>query len=60
MIIRSNPTGGNFFAAAAAKSFDADIAISGNFVLIVKNSNHVVIMRAFKLNLVKASISILD
>ena len=59
MIIRSNPTGGNIFAAAA-KPFDADIAISGNFVLIVKNSNHVVIMRAFKLNLVKASISILD
>ena len=37
VIIRLSPTGGNFFAAV--KSFDANIAISGNFVLNAKNSN---------------------
>ena len=31
MIIRLSPTGGNFFAAV--KSFDANIAITDNFVL---------------------------
>ena len=31
MINSSSPTGGNFFAAV--KFFDANIAISGNFVL---------------------------
>ena len=36
MIIRLSPTGGNFFAAV--KSFDTNIAISGNFVLNAKNS----------------------
>ena len=36
MIIRSSPTGGNFFAAI--KSFDANITILGKFVLTVKNS----------------------
>ena len=37
MIIRSSPIGGNFFAAV--KSFYANIAINGNFVLDTKNSN---------------------
>ena len=36
MINRSNPTGGNFFAAI--KSFDANIVTSGNFVLIARKS----------------------
>ena len=36
MIIRSGPTGGNFFAAV--NSFAANIAISGNVVLTTKNS----------------------
>ena len=35
MIIRSNPTEGKF---AVVKSFDANIPIIGNFVLIAKNS----------------------
>ena len=34
MIIRSSPTGGNFFAAI--KSFDANITILDKFVLTVK------------------------
>ena len=37
MIIRLSPTGDNFFAAV--KTFDANITISGNFVLNKKNSN---------------------
>ena len=36
MIIRSSPTGGNFFTAVI--SFDANIVISDNFLLSVKNS----------------------
>ena len=39
LIIRSSPTGGNFFVAV--KPFDANIAISGNFVLNAENSNTV-------------------
>ena len=39
-MIRSSSTGGNFFAAV--KSFDANIAKSGNFVLTVKNSSDMV------------------
>ena len=35
MTVRSSPTRGNFFAVA--KSCDANTAISGNFVLTVKN-----------------------
>ena len=37
MIIRSGLTGDDFIAAV--KTFDANIAISGNFVLTVKNSS---------------------
>ena len=37
MIIRLSPTGGNYFCCR--KSFDVNIAISGNFVLNAKNSN---------------------
>ena len=40
-MIRSSPTGGNSFFAAV-KYLAANIAISGNFVLTVKNSNVVV------------------
>ena len=36
LIIRLSLTGDNFFAAV--KSFDANIAISGNFALNAKNS----------------------
>ena len=36
-MIRSSPIGGDFFLAAV-KSFDASVAISGNFVLNAKNS----------------------
>ena len=36
-MIRTTPLGGTSFTAV--KSFDADIAISGNFVLTVKDSN---------------------
>ena len=36
MIVRSSPIEGNFFAVV--KSFDANIPISGNFVLDAKNS----------------------
>ena len=35
MIIRSSPTGDNYFFAAV-KSFDANVAISANFVLTEK------------------------
>ena len=36
-MIKSSPTGGNFFAAVT--SFDNKIAISVNFVLNAKNSS---------------------
>ena len=36
MIIRSSPTEGFFFAPV--KSFEVNIAISGNFILNAKNS----------------------
>ena len=38
VIMRSSPIGGNFFFAAV-KSFDANIAIIGIFVLNAKNRN---------------------
>ena len=37
VIIRSNTTGSNFFAAV--KSLDVNIALSDNFILTAKNSN---------------------
>ena len=40
--IRSSPTGGNFLFAVV-KFFDANTAISANFVLTVKNSNESII-----------------
>ena len=39
-----SPTGGNFFFAAV-KSFDANIAISGNFVLNAKNFKNLLQMQ---------------
>ena len=38
MIIRSSPTGGGGIFFAAVKTFDTNIAIIGNFVLVAKST----------------------